>query len=218
MIWSMVSTSTWSTREARSSGSAATTVGCLAQRVGAGPGRRTDPRHALGHDLVVAEHHALGVEPADPAGQLDDGDGRALLDLMRTPSGQARVTSTSLTSASEATREVARSRSTRASCSPTGTSAMARTCASERRSLPTTSTFLTCSVAEKNTSQIEVPTRARMPERDQDVAPRQPASGPLAAHEAATGAPGGALLLVDQLSAPRRFRGRAGRGPPGRRR
>ena len=70
------------------------------------------------------------------------------------------VTSTDLISASEATRASARRRSTSASWSPSGTSATSRSRASLSSSLPTTWTFFTCSVAEKKTSQIEVPTSA----------------------------------------------------------
>ena len=55
--------------------------GGLPQRVGAGAGPRADARHPLGDGLVVAEHHAVGVEATEPAGQLDDGDGGALDDL-----------------------------------------------------------------------------------------------------------------------------------------
>ncbi len=71
--------------------------------------------------------------------------------------------------------------------------------------MPTTSTFLTWQRRGEEHQPDRGAHQGEDAERDQDVAPRQPASGPLAAHEAVTGAPLGALLLVDQLSAPRGF-------------
>ena len=53
----------------------------LGQGVGAGGRGGPHPGHPLGRGPVVAEDHALGVEPAQPAAELDDRDGGALGDV-----------------------------------------------------------------------------------------------------------------------------------------